>query len=541
MSEAIPGLELMTALQNQTNQGLQAMQFGIQARQNERQLGQADVRLAQDARRLDMAQEEFDLLKPARMLEGQKAMLTGEYIKKNPDAVTGALRLQKLTNETTESKILRGEIFDRLNMNPGEQGFNATKQEVESAGYNFASLTGLNSYSEKGVKLAQDRYIQDIDFQKKLTAATAEAQIALEKVRATADYEIDSSFDAVVLPDGGIANRTKSGKLFKVDDKGVRYGLNSDEVKFVTNTAGASGKAVQSVSGSFINPDGHQVAASRQPNGEITATVDGNVITQSQMEKKGYRFTDQGATDTARLQLGINTNAEYTRTSQDIVQNYALLAPGKQPGTLRSNAENTIGGIANALGFGDSLNPLAGDTKIPVSQLDAVINNIPTNTPDGALYAKMFRLVALDARAMSDEKNAISKVSWDSAWQKNFGFKFGETAAMLQNPEKVLGMMAVNQQEKLEKMRDDVAATMSITGGFRGATPAEQTAINQKISTISNVAASSTLAPAGTNSDTVKRFGDTIFMVHPTLGEVPVTTEEQLRIYTAAGYTQKQP
>jgi hypothetical protein len=543
MSQAIPGLELMTALQNQSGQAIQAMQYGIQNRQNQKQLEQAD-------RRLDMAQEEWDANKPIRDLEITKAIMTGEYIKKNPDMITSSLNLARLQTQSEQDRLLTSVIFDRLHKNPGQEGFNAVKADIEKQGYNFANLTGLHAYSEQGVKQFFNSAINDFEYTKSIMEATQKAQIETQRIRseklfqAQLDAERDAAkLDAEVTTENFVdksnnpVSKTKSGEFFRIDANGKRSYLGGDEVRELRPATGG-GSGVSTVSGFFVDPKGNAQPAKTQGGIDGIVMDDGKFIPRGDLAKQGWTYNPANANDLVRQREETQNSMNSLRGIGDIYQAYTKTAAGNQPGAVIDVAKKYTEGINNLFGGIGGINERK---DVLPGELDAAIAGVAAESGElGASSAKMFLAASLQARTLAGTNNAITKEQFKTSFKSLFGFEPDSIGQYLQDPRRVKAAMQASAKVMVANARDNVAKENGIVGGYRLATPAQKAIIDSRISTTTAVNPNDFTYTDSVASGANALLPNIVTFQRPDGSRVNATTQEQLDAYKSKGYTEVQ-
>jgi hypothetical protein len=392
MSEAIPGLELMTALQNQTNQGLQAMQFGIQARQNERQLGQAD-------RRLDMAQAEWDANAPTRNLANKRAEMDTTFLAKN------------------SQQIMKGKEFELLS---------ALDEQQQTLGYNLL------------------KYVKDDKSLMEAKAKGNEWGIDLDKLsmgRLSGGYNskaIQSTLESITQTQE-LTNQLRLAEVKKQNDLAVaQAGLNAENAKMARTPLSTS------VNEQYRTPDGVVVGLNKE-NRLAAWQPDGSVRLANEAERKGfegfqsqraggnsaagtqnlgstaftlggdsYQVLSQGGTDFVLTNSGRIPLADYKalNPSTTIVSNKVISSneQGKLNNAITKGAE-VISMIDSTLGMADA--GVALSPKQLTNSVATLLGGVAETVGETPLVGKGVKDVATMFGFMGDTSDVMSNLDKD--------------------------------------------------------------------------------------------------------------------------------
>jgi hypothetical protein len=293
---AIPGLELMTALQNQSGQAIQAMQYGIQNRQNQRQLEQAE-------RRLDMAEEEWEANAPVRNLQNMMAGIELDYATTHKGDYIAQKNLEMLSRQTEAQNTY---LYNVLSGVTAQNGYDMAREKTKSYGMDLDQMTGgifLGGFDSK----KNQAFLADISLTAKARSELMVLGQQLENTKAAARYEADikaeaermkalsmpmgtdvkrilrlSNGDSVFGTDAGtIVGKTIDGRLFRpTEAQIVEYEKLQTEID--KSDAGAGKSNQQSKFNLTDIETGEVVATTLTPDGIATGvTADGKRVTVS--------------------------------------------------------------------------------------------------------------------------------------------------------------------------------------------------------------------------------------------------------------------
>jgi hypothetical protein len=484
MSEAIPGLELMNALTNQSQQGLQAMQYGIQNRQNERQLTQTD-------RRLNMEEQQYNETAPQRQLANKTAqlMMSGNYLEQK---MKSDMLQFVATADDAQTKV----VYNTLqSMQNSPESYVAGVKRLNALGLDPTALWGVSSTPDAKslarIKQTQNGLMQTYDLvqeSNKLAAQSAakeqeelfKAKIDLKKDIAKMNVKIRGNLNDA---EGNVYNQTESGLVFNQAGNQV---TDPTLLKKLKNNGG-SVPGVQNIGAtvSDLNDNHYPVmgqgldAKVLTPQGYVplqdytklnpSATLSTNKTISPTEIAKRRNAAEKGAVVVRSIDEVLNLADQGVALSHNQLANSVSTLVGGAAETLNSVPliGNTLSGIANATGISgdqDSLENLSED-----------IGGL-----DGAPQVLMANTIVAVADSMGGGTRVITKDNIKNA-RASLGLPAeGSMKEIFQNTTAVTQKLAAARILQQDKLRDSIAGRIDKT--YNMLTPEQQVEVNNTVS-----------------------------------------------------------